>query len=178
MQGILKTKTQPISFSKKDARITVSDIIFGLQMAKENSRRNYIMQSNVKFSATKLELKNQAQKIHLRRVRFSDEAPVSPDLSSSINASVKKINLFSLSGAEPDHATKTTAGIVEPSICESAHNQLGQQTPGKKPWISTEIDERFPNFVESMISGWKDALASNDLFQSVAPSWLNGSKSL
>jgi len=138
-----------------------------------------------------LDFKNQNQKFeadHSRNVRFFDEPPLSPKSLSRLKASRKKFDSLSLSAPAPTttaaaapSTTTSAAGNVQPFICESLVKPMDQdslQISDKRARISSQFDQRLPNLVESIMNGWKDALASNDLFQSLAPSWLNGSKPL
>jgi hypothetical protein len=187
MKGILKSKALPNSSTttKKHADFSENDIYFSFQIAKANARRNATMLSNVIKADPQLSFKQEVKKIeadHSRNVRFFDETPLSPKSVSRLKASRNKFNSLSLSGAAPALTkSATVASNVQPVIRESLLNPLDQYTlpiSDKRARISTQFDQRLPNFVESIMSGWKDALVSNDLFQSLAPAWLNGSKPL
>ena len=191
MHGILKSKPLLVTSSsthttaKKNSSLSENDIYFSFQLARANARRNATIISNTKNAAPMSGFKNQGQKIEAdqsRNVRFFDEPPLSPKSVSILKASRKKSYSLSLSGvASESPQAATAASKVPPVICESLLNPTDQdsmQNSDRRAWISAQFDQRLPNFVESIMSGWKDALASNDIFQSLTPAWLNGSKPL
>ena len=174
MRGILKTKTVPCD--PHDWRIH-ADVDVSLQYAKANSYKNtriVCMGSHAyppKYTPSR-------QLGNSRLIRFADEDPSTDVLSKPRSAKVTVTAECKKSESVLEGPKLACRFSKESKGRESliAASDFGESRNMKHESSSNSFDDSFLTSATDLLSRWKEAMSSNELFALLAPSRLNSNE--